>query len=225
MAFKQKLPVVHSTVSAFLQHLKQQLKSGVLWLQYVIKYKNVQRWRQVINILVHLESKRNDNNPKWSLIPWQSYFVSFSLISNSYGLPELNPLLRLITLPLCSYSGKSVSPPQVCANSLIFTLWKPAHSFSMDEMSSQSDSVKLCRGTKAMQRLWDDSGMDGAMICGRYWIWLAISLGRKKGVRRVISAFSPLLSLSARLNIFASWGNVYTSKSLSPSQRPAHVGV
>lgn len=142
---------------------------------------------------------------------------------------ELHPLLRLISLPLCSYSGKSVGPREVCAISLISTLWKPAHSFSMDEMSLQSDSVKLCRGAKAMQRLWDDSGMDGPMICGCYWIWLAISLGRKKGVRRVISASlsppNPLLSLSARLNIFASWGNVYTSKSLSPSQRPAHVGV
>lgn len=104
---------------------------------------------------------------------------------------ELHPLLRLISLPLCSYSGKSVGPRQVCAISLISTLWKPAHSFSMDEMSLQSDSVKLCRGAKAMQRLWDDSGMDGPMICGCYWIWLAISLGRKKGVRRVISASPP----------------------------------
>lgn len=114
---------------------------------------------------------------------------------------ELYPLLRLISLPLCSYlghsgyfTGKSVGSREVCEISLKFTLWKPAHSFSMDEMSLQSDSVKLCWGAKATQRLWDDSGMDGPMICGCYWIWLAISLGRKKGVRRVISAFFPSLA-------------------------------
>lgn len=42
--------------------------------------------------------------------------------------------------------------------------WNVAHSFSMEEMSSSSDSVKLCRGAKAMQRLCDDSEMDWAMI-------------------------------------------------------------
>lgn len=74
-------------------------------------------------------------------------------------------------------------------------------------MSSYSDSVKLCRGVKAMQRLRDDSAMDGAKIWSCYWIWLQIS----KWVRERFPLF-----LRARLNIFTSGGIVYTSKVFLP---------
>lgn len=74
-------------------------------------------------------------------------------------------------------------------------------------MSSYSDSVKLCRGVKAMQRLQDDSAMDGAKIWSCYWIWLRIS----KWVRERFPLF-----LRARLNIFTSGGIVYTSKVFLP---------
>lgn len=50
------------TVASFLNAKTTTQSQGVLQLQYTMKIKNAQRWWQVIDVLVHLESKRNDNN-------------------------------------------------------------------------------------------------------------------------------------------------------------------